>query len=410
VIDLLSETLRSLRAHALRFVLTSSGIFWGALLLTFVISNAIGSERAFYQRVDKTGPKTIWAFPGTILKERVGMRGARSLDLEAEDVARVEAVDVIESSSVEIQLWNQLVRSRDHTRLLSLVGLDEDGIAIRNFVPAEGRLFRSYDVQSAALVAFLGAQARTLLFGRGPAVGETIRLEGVPLRVVGVAARKGDQLMNMGARDDDVVVVPSTTAVRRFARKERVERFIAMPRSRPEAGIAIDAIRSIMGLHHRFEPGNETAMLFVDVREIYSILDLIFSALRVFMVGVGVITLAVGAVGVMNIMLVVVGERVHEIGLRKAMGATDRAIFLLFLAEAGAVALLSGVAGATVSYGLVRILQAVLPAEGGISPPIFAGEVIVWLVCGLVLVGILAGVLPALRAARITPAESLRAR
>ncbi|MBW2421236.1 MAG: ABC transporter permease [Deltaproteobacteria bacterium] len=409
MLDLFSETLRSLRAHALRFVLTSSGIFWGALLLTFVISFAIGSERAFYQRVDKTGPKTIWAFPGTILKERVGMRGARSLDLEDEDVERIEAIDLIESSSVEVQLWNQLVRSPEHARLLSVVGLDADGIAMRRFEAEEGRLFHRADVESAALVAFLGAEARSLLFGEAPALGKTIRLEGIPLRVVGVAARKGEQLMNMGARDDDLVVVPSTTAVRRFARKERVERFIAMPRSRAEAGLAIEAIRSITGLHHRFEPGDEMAMLFVDVREIYSILDLIFSALRVFLVGVGVITLAVGAVGVMNIMLVVVGERVQEIGLRKAIGATNRAIFLLFLAEAGAVALLSGVAGAVVSYGLVRVLQVVLPKDGGMSPPVFAGEVVVWMVCALVLVGILAGVLPALRAARIAPAESLRA-
>jgi putative ABC transport system permease protein len=407
--DLFVETLRSLRIHRLRFVLTSLGIFWGALLMTFMISFAIGAERDFYERVARTGPKTIWAFPGTLLKERVGVRGARSLDLDAEDVERVDALDLIEASSVEIQLWNQLVRSPRHTRLVSVVGLDEDGLEIRRFQAEEGRLFQAIDVESAALVAFLGAEARSLLFGREPAVGKTIRLEGVPLRVVGVAVRKGDQLMNMGAKDDDLVIVPSTTAVRRFARKERVERFIAMPRSRPEVGLAIEAIRSIMGLHHRFEPGDEMAMNFVDVRDVYSILDMIFGALRVFLFGVAVITLAVGAIGVMNIMLVVVGERIQEIGLRKAMGATDRAIFLLFLAEAGAVALLSGVGGALAGYGLVRTLQAVMPKEGGLSPPIFAGEVVVWMVCGLVLVAILAGVLPAIRAARIAPAESLRA-
>ena len=123
-----------------------------------------------------------------------------------------------------MQLWNQLVRSPGHTRLLSVVGLDADGIVIRNFEAAEGRLIRADEVESAALVAFLGAEARTLLFGEGPAVGRTIRLEGVPLRVVGVGVRKGDQLMNMGARDDDIVVVPATTAVRRFSREERVER------------------------------------------------------------------------------------------------------------------------------------------------------------------------------------------
>ena len=408
-IDLTLQTLRSLQAHSLRFALTSLGIFWGSMMLTYLSATSVGLERSFSKQLEKTGPKTVWVMPGVIVKERVGERGARKLDVKIEDVDRLEALDVIDETSVEMFLWNQVVRAGDRTRLLTIIGLDADGLSIRNFVPAEGRFFQNHEVEANAKVAFLGAETRERLFGRGPAVGKTIRLSGIPFRVVGVAEKKGDQIVNMGDRDDKLVLVPYTSAMRWFQQDDAIERFIAAPRTREESAEAIRGIRSVLSLHHDFQPDSDITLNFVDIQEIWTVLDLLFTGLKVFLVGAGLVTLLVGAVGVMNIMLVVVGERIQEIGLRKALGASDRAIFTLFLAEAAAVSSISGTLGALVGFLLIMLTRNNLaPGDPLINEPVFDPTTTATVVTCLVLVGIVAGIIPAIRASRIPPAESLR--
>jgi putative ABC transport system permease protein len=409
LVDLFLQTLKSLRAHALRFALTSLGIFWGAVMLTYLSATMVGQEKAFGAQLELTGPKNIWGIPGVIVKDHVGERGARQLELEPIDLDRVEELHVIEASSVMMNLWNKVVRSGDRTRLLTVVGLDAEGAKIRNFQLESGRPIAQHDVDRAARVAFLGATAKQRLFGRAPAVGRTIHIEGAPFRVVGTAVEKGDQLMYMGDPDDELVLIPHTTATRYIAFDDAITRFIAAPLTRQQTGAAMEGMRSVLGLHHRFEPSSDLALTFVDVEEIWQLLDGLFGALKLFLYASGLVTLLVGAVGVMNIMLVVVGERVQEIGLRKALGASDRAIFLLFLSESMAVSTISGTAGALTGYVLVHVITAAAQRAGReVSDPIFNVEITVMVVVSLVLVGIVAGLVPAIRGARIPPAESLR--
>lgn len=409
--DLLLQTLRSLRAHALRFTLTSLGIFWGAAMLTFLSASTTGQEQAFRDQLARTGPKVVWVMPGAIIKDRVGARGARPLELEVEDVERVAGLDIVEQTSVDTELWSRMLRVGRRTKLLNVSALDAAGLEIRNYQAAAGRMFLPSEVERGARVAFLGAESAVRLFGRAPAVGRQIHIDSVPFRVVGVAERKGDQLIYMGAADDQVVLVPQTAARRWLSRSDAVQRFLVAPRTREESGGAIAAVRALLSLHHDFEPDSELALTFVNVKEITNILDALFLGLRIFLVGVGLVTLLVGAVGVMNIMLVVVGERVQEIGLRKALGASSRAVFALFLAEATAVSTLSGVSGAVVGVVLIELVSRLTPARGAtISPPILDLSSAIPVAAALILVGVVAGLLPALRAARIAPAESLRAR
>jgi putative ABC transport system permease protein len=409
--DLLLQTTRSLRAHALRFTLTSLGIFWGAAMLTFLSASATGTEQSFRQQLERTGPKVVWVMPGVIVKDRVGERGARPLELEVEDVERVARLDIAEQTSVDTELWNRLVRAGRRTKLLNVSGLDAAGAEIRNFRAAAGRMFHPFEVERAARVAFLGANSAQRLFGRTPAVGQTIHIDSVPFRVVGVAEKKGDQLIYFGAADDDIVLVPSSTARRWLSRSDVIQKFLVAPRTREESEIAIRGVRSVLSLHHDFEPASELALAFVNVKEVTNILDALFLGLRIFLVGVGLVTLLVGAIGVMNIMLVVVGERVQEIGLRKAIGASNRAVFALFLAEATAVSTLSGVLGTAAGLGLIQLLRSdALAKVAATSQPVFDLRTTALVAVSLILVGMVAGFLPALRAARIAPAESLRAR
>jgi putative ABC transport system permease protein len=408
-LDLLVATLQSLRAHGLRFALTSLGIVWGAFLLTFLTSSMRGTEDHFTRELEEVGPKVVVLWPGSVLEDRVGERGARAIRLEPEDVERLHELRAIENLSPDLKLWSMIVRARGRTKLFAVNGVGAEASAIRRLVPAEGRFLSQLDVERSARVAYLGAVAAERLFGGAGALGRRIQIESVSFEVVGVGVAKHDQMIGVNGWDDWIVFVPWTAAQRWLLHSDEVTQVSFAPVRREGSRDAIREARELLALHHHFAPDLDTALSFFDVHEILSIVFGLFTAFRVFLLSAGVVTLLVGAVGVMNIMLVVVGERTAEIGLRKAVGARDRAIFVQFLAEAAAVCGASGVAGALLGIGFTKLVAWLSPPEGPLaSPPLLDPFAIAVVVAGLVGVGIVDGVLPAVRAARIPPAEALR--
>lgn len=408
-VELLRQSLRSLRAHAFRYGLTSVGIVWGVMMLTILSSFMEGTHEHFTDELEEVGPRIVWAFPGTLMKEGVGERGARELELETEDVLRLEDLISVEHADPNIALWSMVVRAGRRTKLLSVYGVTEDSKHVRSFQVAEGRFITASDVDGAARVAFLGAEAATRLFGRAPAVGNTIQVQSLRLRVVGVARPKGSQMINMGSRDDRQVLIPYTTAQRWFRRTERVEAMVFAPVTRERSQAAIWHTRQLTAVHHRFEPDSDTALSFVNIQDVLQIVHQVFGGMRLFLVAASMVTILVGAIGVMNIMLVVVSERTAEIGLRKAVGAGDRAVFLQFVLEAALVSGLSGLLGAVLGLGTVQLLTGSLPPDDPsaalpVLDPVTAGVTL----AALVLTGVAAGILPARRAARIPPAEAVR--
>jgi putative ABC transport system permease protein len=409
MVDRLAETLRSLRAHALRFLLTSLGVAWGALLLTFLSAQMGGVREHFMSELEEIGPKLVFMGAGVILEDRVGERGSRAVELDAEDVARLEALESVESTTPTLELWNTPVRRGRRTKLLNVMGYDHDAAEIRNLHAAEGRFLSPLDVARGERVAFLGPEAKERLFGQELAVGRRIQIGSYPFRVVGIGEPKGEQLSDVGNRDDLMIVIPYTTAMRWLQQSDRVWEFLVAPRRREQGWLAIQQARQLTGLHRDFTPEQETALWSGDYWDTLKLVYGMLYAVQGFFIVAGTVTLLVGAVGVMNIMLVVVGERTVEIGLRKALGARGRDIFVQFLLEALAVAGLAGGVGVAGGIALVR-LSAPLFEAAGIYIPAAPDPLTIATVSGaLVLVAVVAGVAPALRAARIPPAEALRA-
>jgi putative ABC transport system permease protein len=228
--------------------------------------------------------------------------------------------------------------------------------------------------------------------------------------VIGVSVPKGEQLMHIHGKEDLAVIIPWTTAQRLFTKTERLDRMTFTPVTREESFDAVRHTRQLMGLHHGFDPNLKTALSFMNIYEALVDIYGMMVAIRIFLISAGVITLMVGAIGVMNIMLVVVGERTNEIGLRKAVGATRRAIFIQFLAEAAAVCGVSGSVGAVLGALMTQLLGAVSPpGTPTASPPVLDPVTVIAVSTSLIAVGILAGLAPAIRAARVPPAEALRA-
>jgi putative ABC transport system permease protein len=407
--ELLGEVLGSIYAHKLRFALTSLGIAWGALMLTFLSAQIGEMTGHFRHELEEIGPRLVIMGRGFVPHERVGERMGHELDLEPEHVERLESLALVERASPSVELRSQVVRHGRRIKLLEVVGWDADGAAIRNFGVAEGRFLNDGDVAGARRVAVLGPEAKRRLFGAAPALGEPIDVNGMRFRVIGVSEEKGTQVSNIGSPDDQLVIVPYTTAQRWFQQTDDVRELVLMPPAREQSADAIAAARGLVSLHEHFTPEGDEAMWSMNYWETLKPLFGMFTALQLFFLIAGLVTLFVGAVGVMNMMLVVVGERTWEIGLRKALGARSRDVFAQFLLEAGLVAGGAGVLGTAGGVGLLQLTKGIFQRGGiqvaGWPDPLTTSAITL----SLLGVAIVAGVMPALRAARVSPAEALRA-
>ena len=179
--DLLWSTLRSVRAHGLRFFLTSLGIVWGAFLLTFLSSSMQGVSDHFDRELKEAGPKFVIVWPGTVVKRRVGERGARPVELEQEDLERLTELASLEDAAPDLGIWSQIVRAGGRTKLFHVNGVSDRSTRIRNLVPKEGRTISALDVERAARVVYIGAivadQPRIISYG---AVANAARTEKTP--------------------------------------------------------------------------------------------------------------------------------------------------------------------------------------------------------------------------------------
>jgi putative ABC transport system permease protein len=409
-VDLLPEALRSIRAHALRFALTSLGMVWGVMMLTYLSASMDGYDAHFARQVDKIGQRVVFLFPGVVTKHTVGHRGARSVKVERDDIARLTTLHAVERAAPSVWVGARVFRAGRRTKLVFTYGVTEDTAAIRNYAVAAGRFVSHADVAGRASVVFLGAKAARRLFGAGPAVGRVVHVDGLPFRVVGVSDPKGDQLLYVGPPDDEVAMVPATTAERWFTRTDAINEVVFAPRTRAESWDALRLARGLLGLHLDFGAEDETAMGAFNIQEVVQVIEGLGLGLRLFLTFASLVTLVAGAIGVMNIMLVMVAERTREIGLRKAVGASNRSIFVQFLAETLVVTLLAGGLGIALGWLGVQASAAAIGAGTTMqAPPLLRPQAVVLVAGALVAVGLAAGLLPALRAARIDPAVALRA-
>lgn len=409
--DLVVETVRGLRAQAFRFGLAALGMAWGVAMLTYLSAASDGYDRHFARELAKIGQRIVFLFPGTVTKATIGQRGARQLELEREDVERLAGLRLVERAAPNSWIGPRVVRAARRTKLVWLLGASADTARVRNYDLGAGRHLSATDVEQTARVVFLGARAAERLFGRAPALGRVVHIDGVPFTVVGVAARKGEQLIYVGPGDDEVAFVPITTAQQWFTHTRRVDQVVFAPRSRQESWEALASVRGLLALHERFRPDDDTALGAFNVQEVVQIVEALLVALRVFLTAASIVTLIAGAVGVTNIMLVMVAERTREFGLRKALGASNRALFVQVMAEtlvltssAGGLGLLLGWLGVRASTSALSGRATALQAVPVLSPATTAVVVVT-----LVVIGIAAGIVPARRATRIDAAVALRA-
>lgn len=407
--DILAQIFGTLWAHKLRTLLTMFGIAWGVGSLLLLVGLGEGFRSGNMRQMAEYGQDIMFVFPGRAPVVEGNMSSARSYFLTYQDYRDVRQAATVRNASP--------VLTRDDVKAVSefssangqMIGVEPQFNQIRYLPIKEGRWLNALDEAQVRNVIVLGDEMRKNLFPGRPAIGATVLLNGVRFEVIGSIERVG-----RGDNNSTNIrgYVAYTVMSKYFPRTGDMQRgtisFINyQPRTRPEHLAAQMDVRKVIAHNHGFDYRDDNAFEGWDTIKQSEAIGAIFDAMDVFLGGVGLVTLALGAIGVINIMLVSVSDRTREIGLRKALGATHRSVLTQFFLEGAMLTLASGFIGMGAAGGLMALLGRV-NGPAGFDPPRLVPMTAALAIGGLALSGVAAGLYPARKAALLAPVEALR--
>jgi putative ABC transport system permease protein len=390
----------SLLANRLRTVLTTLGIGIGVATLLAIIGIIQGLNGSFERQLASLGPNTLVAsrFPWVMLGDYWLYRNRKPFTLQHVEQVRAQSTYITHVSPV-IQRQTDVASATDQVSKVDIAGVTQDYQETTSLELMNGRFISPEDDASGQPVAVLGADVASALFARDSPLGRQVRIDGRTFLVVGTLARKGRLL---DSNQDLRVLVPFNTFVQRFGRAKSLN--ISMKVGRPEQmRQAEDQLVGILRRARGTAPGQPDDFTLNRPEMLSNTYAKLTGALYAVALGVGLITLLVGGIGIMNIMLVSVRERTREIGIRRALGAHRRTIILQFLMEAAAVSSLGGMLGTAVGLGVAKVVSLISPLSAAVQPGTILGSIAFSAV-----VGLLFGIWPAARAANLDPVEALR--
>ncbi len=415
--EIAHQTLGAMRAHKMRSFLTMFGIIWGITSVVLLVGLGRGFNRDQKKRMRSIGVDLVILWGGRTSTGAGGYAAGRPIRLKVDDARAIQQeCYLIKTVSPE------LIRPVPEVSAFNAANRPVRGVwpqyqSFRSLTPGEGRLMTPEDEAEGRRVVVLGVEARQQLFRGKPAIGASLVMAGYPYQVIGVLEKKKQNGSYGSGPDNTQLFVPYSAMARDFPPPSTPERpwidrgyvnnivfEVANPELHEEA---VAQVYRTLGRIHHFDPQDKYALFTWDTMNGAKLTERIFNVMTAFFGAVAMMTLALGGIGVMNIMLVSVTERTREIGVRKALGATAGDIQRQFFAESATLTALSGGIGLVVGLGVCALMQRITLPDFVPAPIIVPGAIIAS-VLTLALITVTAGMYPARRAAALAPIECLR--
>ena len=392
---------RALRRNKMRTILTMLGIIIGVGAVIAMVGIGNGAKAQVQARIAALGQNVIQVFSGSINQRGVftGFGGAGTLTVEDAQAMEKEVPGVV-AVSPEVRTSQQIMVGNINW-LTSVMGESVDYLTIRQWDLADGVMFSETDTRAAAKVCILGKTVADNLFPEDDPIGKTIRIRNVPTKVLGVLKPKGASMF--GSDQDDVIVVPYTTGMKRFAGVTMLRSINVQAASAEQINEVQNGIADLLRQRHRIQAGRDDDFILRNQQEITETQTAAMDTMTALLAGVAIISLIVGGIGIMNIMLVSVTERTREIGIRMAVGARGRDILLQFLIEAVALSSTGGVLGIALGIAGARLLTIIKQ-----WPTLISADSIIIAFAFSAAVGIFFGFYPARKASQLDPIDALR--
>ena len=415
LLEIIIEAWIALKRNVTRSLLTMLGVVWGIATVTLLIAYGNSFRSVLVHGFDAFGKSVVICWPQQTSEQPGGQRAGKKVLIEQADVDMVKATAPLVKHICRETVKRPGIAYGD--RMVGTAparGVCPDYGEMRNEVPSEGRWLDSNDELERRRVIFLGGRLKEQLFSGRPAVGETVTVGGVRFTVIGVMARK-IQLSNYFSSDDESSWIPYSSAGDLWNTRY-ADVMLFEPIAPQFEKKAMAQVLAAVATRQGFSPTDPKAFQMFGRDEFRPVIDALTIGLQVLLAFIGTLTLGIGGVGVMNIMLVTVDERIREIGLRRALGARKRHIKLQFLAETLLIMLLGGAIGVALSY-LIAWAVGTLPMMG----PLFEDDsgqgdihlrismmTVMLSTAVLLVVGVISGLVPAMRASKLDPVEALR--
>ena len=404
-IDTFREIGDSLFRNKRRTILTGFGIFWGLFMLLFLVGGGQGLKQLLSKEFEGFATNTMVMVSSNTSKPYKGMQEGRYWSLTTRDVVRLKAlIPELDCVSPIVSRWAQAAYYKGKTASPNVKGVDGDYHKIETPQIKYGRTISRADVEQTRKVCVLGKRIYNDLFPQGgDPCGEFIQVGSVFLQVIGVDVSSGN--ISINGNSSEAVLIPYSLAAQLYHRGQTVDLICMTGKPGVKMSRLEPRVRSILAREHTFDPTDDQALMLLNTEQIFGIIDNLFRGVNFLIWLVGIGTLLAGAVGVSNIMMVTVRERTVEIGIRRAIGAVPRDILSQIIWESVTLTLAAGSAGIVFSVLILNVLEAIAKHQAGFQISFWTAVLAALL---LSVLGVLAGLAPALRAMKVKPVDAMR--
>jgi putative ABC transport system permease protein len=407
-LDRFEEIIVTITRNKTRSVLTAFGVFWGIFMLVVMIGGGNGLQNLMQRNFEGFATNSCFIFSQNTTKPWKGFRKGRSWNLENADINRIRnKVSKIAHITPSLMDFGISTVKGNQKGSYSVRGIYPEYQFIEAQVMSSGRSINQEDIVEERKVCTIGSRVYEDLFKKGErAVGQFIRVKGIYYQVIGITG--GHSHISLGGRAEETITIPFTVMQKAYSRGKNVDIICITAKPGLMVTSLHDQISQIVKEAHMLAPDDDQALMFINMEQMFAMIDSLFAGIRALVWLVGLGTLLAGAIGVSNIMMVTVKERTSEIGIRRAIGARPREIMNQILSESILLTLLAGLAGISFAVLILQVVEVGLSSSGTIAHFQVSFSMAVAMLAVLLTLGVAAGLAPAYRAMAIKPIEAIR--